>query len=135
MRDAAEQLVRRFLRAFEDLDLAGMADCFADDATMFFPVPEPPELVVGRTAILDRFEAVAADIRSEASSGPPYHRLDPVGLTVLTTGPEAAVVTFELRRPDRTGRRTFVVRRTDGDCRVVHLHASNTPQRADTSTG
>jgi len=126
MRDAAEQLVRRFLRAFEDLDLAVMADCFDDDATMFFPVPVPPELVVGRAAILDRFAAVAAGIRSEASSGPPYQRLDPVGLTVLTTGPDAAVVTLELRRPDRTGRRTFVVRRSGAECRVVHLHASNT---------
>ena len=134
MRDAAEQLVRRFLGAFEDLDLAAIADCFADDATMFFPVPQPPELVVGRAAIIDRFEAVAAGIRSEASSGPPYHRLDPVELTVLTTGPDAAVVTFELRRLDRTGRRTLVLRRTDGDCLIVHLHASNTPQRADITT-
>jgi len=127
MRDAAEQLVRRFLRAFEDLDLAAMSDCFDEDATMFFPTPEPAELVVGRPAILDRFAAVAAEIRAEASSGPPYHRLDPVGLTVLTAGPDAAVVTFELRRPDRTGRRTFVVQRSGSECRVVHLHASNTP--------
>jgi len=130
VRDAAEQLVRRFLRAFEDLDLVAMEGCFDDDATMFFPAPDTPDLVVGRPAILDRFAAVADEIRSEASSGPPYHRLEPDGLTVQTTGPDSAVVTFELRRPDRTGRRTFVVRRSGTTCRVAHLHASNTPRSA-----
>ena len=30
--------------------------CFADDATVFFPMPEPPERVQGKQAIQQRFE-------------------------------------------------------------------------------
>ena len=36
-RAAIETFTRKFLRAFEDLDMQQFIACFADDATVFFP--------------------------------------------------------------------------------------------------
>ena len=74
-RTAIEAFTRKFLRAFEDLDIQQFVVCFADDASVFFPVPEPPERVNGKHAIQQRFERVFASIRSTAKSGPPFHHL------------------------------------------------------------
>jgi ketosteroid isomerase-like protein len=46
--------------------LAGLL-CFADDATAFFPAPEPPERVAGKAAIRSRFQQVFDAIRKAAS--------------------------------------------------------------------
>jgi hypothetical protein len=56
--------------------------CFADDATVFFPMPEPPECVQGKQAVQQRFEHVFASLRSTAKSGPPFHHLAPEDLTI-----------------------------------------------------
>ena len=50
--------VRTFLRAFENLDIQQFVACFADNATVFFPMPDPPERVEGKRAIKQRFEQV-----------------------------------------------------------------------------
>ena len=47
-RAAIEAFTRKFLHAFEDLDIKQFIACFADDATVFFPMPEPPERVQGK---------------------------------------------------------------------------------------
>jgi hypothetical protein len=39
-RAAIEAFTREFLRAFENLDMQQFIACFADDATVFFPIPE-----------------------------------------------------------------------------------------------
>ena len=54
--------------------------CFAEDATVFFPAPEPQERVTGKAAIGGRFQLVFDAIRKGASGGPPYHRLQPQDL-------------------------------------------------------
>ena len=107
--DSPTALMRRFLQAFESLDLAAFIDCFADDATAFFPQPEPPRRFDGRAAIRVRFERVFAAIRSGAPSGPPYHRLDAEDPAVQILSPGAAVVTFHLRNDVRLARRTPVL--------------------------
>ena len=50
-RAAIKTFVRSFLLAFENLDMQQFVACFADNATVFFPMPEPPERVEGKQAI------------------------------------------------------------------------------------
>jgi hypothetical protein len=47
-RAAIEAFTRNFLRAFEDLNIEQFIECFADYATVFFPMPEPAERVEGK---------------------------------------------------------------------------------------
>ena len=123
--DSPTALMRRFLQAFEVLDLAAFMNCFADDATAFFPQPEPPQRFDGRAAIRSQFERVFAAIRAGAPSGAPYHRLDAEDPAMQILSPDAAVVTFHLRNDVRLARRTLVLVRVDGAWRIAHLHASN----------
>ena len=129
-RTAIEAFTRKFLRAFEGLDMKQFMACFADDATMFFPTPEPPERVQGKQAIQQRFERVFASIRSSAKAGPPFHHLTPEDLSVQLMPGETAIVSFHLRNEERIARRTFVLIKTNGKWLIVHLHASNVPLAA-----
>jgi uncharacterized protein (TIGR02246 family) len=126
-RTAIEAFTRKFLRAFEDLDMKQFIACFADDATVFFPMPEPPERVEGKQAIQQRFEQVFASIRSNAKSGPPFHHLTPDDLLIQLTPGRTAVVSFHLRNEERIARRTFVLTNINGQWLIFHLHASNFP--------
>jgi uncharacterized protein (TIGR02246 family) len=126
-RAAIEAFTREFLHAFEDLDMKQFIVCFADDATVFFPMPEPPERVQGKQAIQQRFEHVFASIRSTAKSGPPFHHLAPEDLTIQLVPGQTAVVSFQLRNAERIARRTFVLTKMNGQWLIIHLHASNTP--------
>ena len=119
------EFTARFLSAFENLDLPAFMRCFASDATVFFPVPEPPERVVGREAIQDRFQRVFNGIRQSAASGPPYHRLVPEKTQIQILGPTAALVSFELHNTERIARRTLVLQKSQGQWLIEHLHASN----------
>jgi len=126
-RAAIEAFTRKFLHAFENLDMKQFIACFADDATVFFPMPEPPERVQGKQAIQQRFEQVFASIRSTAKSGPPFHHLKPEDLAIQLMPNQAAVVSFHLRNAERIGRRTLVLTKTSGQWLITHLHASNAP--------
>jgi ketosteroid isomerase-like protein len=101
--------------------------CFADDATVFFPMPEPPERVQGKQAIQRRFEHVFASIRGTAKSGPPFHYLVPEDLSIQLISGHSAVVSFQLRNEERIARRTLVLTKMNGQWLIIHLHASNTP--------
>ena len=129
-RTAIEAFTRKFLRAFEDLDIQQFVACFADDASVFFPVPEPPERVNGKHAIQQRFERVFASIRSTAKSGPPFHHLTPEELSIQLMPGQTAVVSFHLRNQERIARRTLVLVNTNGQWLILHLHASNVPVAA-----
>ena len=124
---AIEAFTGEFLRAFEDLDMKQFIPCFADDATVFFPMPESPERVQGRQAIQQRFEHVFASIRSTAKSGPPFHHLAPEDLSIQVMPGHTAVVSFHLRNTQRIARRTLVLTKMNGQWLIIHLHASNTP--------
>ena len=124
-RAAIETLSRKFLRAFENLDMQQFIACFADDATAFFPTPEPPERAQGKDAIRRRFERVFASIRSTARSGPPFHHLTPEDLSIQLLPGRTAVVSFHLRNAERVARRTLVLTNTNGQWLIIHLHASN----------
>lgn len=125
-----EAFTQKFLRAFEDLDMKQFIACFADNATVFFPTPEPPERVDGKQAIQQRFEHVFASIRSTAKSGPPFHHLVPEDLAIQLMPGHTAVVSFHLRNAGRIGRRTLVLTNTNERWLILHLHASNVPTGA-----
>ncbi len=102
--------------------------CFAEDATVFFPVPEPAQRFDGKAAIQAHFEQVFATIRkASTSSRAPYHRLRPEALLVQLLGPDAAIVSFHLRNTERIARRTLALKKVDGTWVIAHLHASNVP--------
>jgi ketosteroid isomerase-like protein len=126
-RDSADvhATITKFLRAFENLDWEAFRGSFADDVTVFFPDPEPPQRFIGRPAVEAQFRKVFDGIRKDAPSGPPFMRLEPHELRIIMLGPSAALVSFELRNPQRIGRRTIILRREDGRWRIAHLHASN----------
>ena len=123
--DEVRATLTRFLTAFENLDWATFRAAFADDASVFFPVPEPPARFDGRAAVEARFHEVFAAIRAGNPGGPPFHRLVPEELRVDLLGSDAAIATFHLRNGERTARRTIVLRRTTAGWRIAHLHASN----------
>lgn len=129
-RAAIEAFTRKFLRAFEDLDMPQFIACFADNATVFFPPPEPPERVEGKQAIQKRFEQIFASIRSTAKSGPPFHHLAPEDLAIQMMPWQTAVVSFHFRNSERIARRTLVLTNTNGRWLILHLHASNAPIEA-----
>lgn len=119
------EFTHAFLRAFEDLDMASFIACFADDASTFFPTPEPAVRVDGKAAIQRRFEAVFAGIRQAATGGPPFHQLRPEDLNVQHLGDAVAIVSFHLRGDARLARRSLVLRQSLSGWRIMHLHASN----------
>jgi uncharacterized protein (TIGR02246 family) len=122
------RVVERFLQAFEKLDMANFIRCFADDATVFFPPPEPAGRFTGKEAIKTHFVRVFAAIRQTSTrSSPPFHRLIPEDLKVQLLGDSSAVVTFQLSNADRIARRTFVLQKLGNSWFIVHLHASNVP--------
>jgi ketosteroid isomerase-like protein len=124
-RQEIEQATARFLASFENLDMPAFIACFAEDATAFFPAPEPPERVAGKAAIRSRFQRVFDAIRKGASGGPPYHRLEPQDLQIQSLSADTAVVSFHLRNSERIARRTFVMKKVRGTWLIAHLHASN----------
>ena len=102
---------------------------FADDATIFFPIPEPPHRFSGRAEFEAQWTKVFAAIRSgSASKSPPFHRLPVHDFRCDPLGSDAALISFTLDNSERIGRRTLVWHRSAGRWRIVHLHASNTPK-------
>jgi len=122
---AVETALERFLAAFENLDWEGFRAAFDDDATAFFPTPEPPQRFEGRAAVEAQFQRVFNALRTTAPSGPPFQRLVPEELRIDQIGTDTAVATFHLRNEQRLARRTIVFRRTARGWRIAHLHASN----------
>jgi uncharacterized protein (TIGR02246 family) len=127
-KEQVTRLVERFLQAFEKLDMANFIRCFADDATVYFPQPEPAGRFDGKEAIKTHFEQVFAAIRRTSTrSTPPFHRLIPEDLRVQLLGDSSAVVTFRLSNADRIARRTLVLEKLGNAWFIVHVHASNVP--------
>src|SRR5262250_1203843 len=84
--------VTRFLTAFENLDWETFRNSFQDDATVFFPVPEPPQMFDGRASYEKQFEKVFASIRASAPKGPPYQSLVPQNLKIKILAENVALV-------------------------------------------
>ena len=114
-----EETLERFRRTFSRLDLTGISECFADDATMFSPLPSYPERLSGASAIREQFAAIIANVRARGGSELPL-KFEDVQMYVVG---DVAIVTFHLRGTG-LGRRTLVLAHSEGGWHVVHLHAS-----------
>jgi ketosteroid isomerase-like protein len=125
---AVRATLGRFLTAFENLDWEPFRSAFSDSATVFHPAPDMPERVAGRRAIEESFAKVFAGIKAAGPDTPPYHHLHAEDVETRRLGPNAVLVSFQLRNAERLGRRTVIFQREAGGWRIVHLHASNIPR-------
>ena len=107
-----------FMEALNSLDVDRMGAFFAEDVTAFVPSAQA-ERVEGKAALVEIFQRYAEATRKTAART----NLVPEDLEV-EAGREMAVASFNLRSPDGTGRRTFVLRREGSRWRIVHFHAS-----------
>jgi len=121
-----EAAARRFIVAFNNLDMPAFLDRFADDATIIHPPSGPPRTfpkrVQGKQEIQRTFQVVFDLIRGGRAT-PPYQDLQPRDLLIQEYN-GLAVVTFHLGTDARVGRRTLVFRQVGSDWKIVHLHAS-----------
>lgn len=122
---AVVEAVDRLLRAFENLDWETFRGSFAEDATVFSPLPDAPERSGYESVFRSVFESIRERARQEGADGPPFMQIRPRDLRVRVTE-GAALVTFHLGGPGdgEVGRRTLVLRETGGRWRIVHVHAS-----------
>jgi ketosteroid isomerase-like protein len=111
-----------FLSALNRRDWNAFRATFADDITVIFAAPGPPERQDGRAAV----EAVFQNIFPKPGDGPAPlpPPLQPDSVLVQDFG-DVAIVSFVLRRPDQLGRRTLVFHRTAAGWKVVHIHGSS----------
>ncbi|MBK6489197.1 MAG: nuclear transport factor 2 family protein [Gemmatimonadetes bacterium] len=125
--------VRAFLVAFDSLQYAPFAAAWAPEATVFLPDADQPHLLSGRPAVLTYFRALFAEVRADSTRGVPTLQILPAvrELRIRLTGPEGALVTFELTDGTAPGRRTLVWAwdQNVGAWQLLHLHASRlTPE-------
>jgi ketosteroid isomerase-like protein len=112
--------VTEFLHALGTGD-PNIGDLFTVDATVFFPMNDAPLRANGR----DEIAAVFAGLFTQ----PGYKGSVPPSddLRVERFG-DAALITFQVKNPNVTSRRTFVLRVENGKWRIAHLHGSNMRQ-------
>jgi ketosteroid isomerase-like protein len=120
-----QQFLASFVRAFDDLDWTKFRSCFDDDASVFYP-EFFPRRVEGVTNLQQSWQRVFENIKTTSGkSQAPYMDLKPVDTRVQLLN-DIALVTFHLEHGGTAvGRRTLVLRKSAGQWRIVHLHASN----------
>jgi ketosteroid isomerase-like protein len=112
-----------FIKAFNNLDWEQFRNCFADDATVFFPsATMAAARANGRTEIEAIFKTLFDAARKRKDS-PPYLNIEPKDTRIKVLG-NAAVVTFHLGGKDSLGRRTIIFEKQKGRWLIVHIHAS-----------
>ena len=118
-------IIRDFLVAFSNRDLAVFVPYFSEDATVFFPpsAAAPLGRVQGRSEIERTFKTIF-DAYPPRSTRPPTP-IAPQDLLIQEFDGHA-VVTFQLGSETARQRRTFVLKRISGEWKIVHLHGSAT---------
>jgi ketosteroid isomerase-like protein len=120
--DGLQEALRDFIQAFDNLDWDRFRAAFDDNATVFYPRAFPRR-AEGRAAFEQTFKLVFEQIK-QGKSKPPYMDIQPRDLETHRLG-DVAIVTFHLDdRPGVLNRRSIVLRKTAGNWKIVHLHAS-----------
>jgi ketosteroid isomerase-like protein len=122
-----------FLAAFDSLQWEPFRAYFADDVTMFFPFADTPRRADGRDSVEARFrrffDAGRAAWTRSGRAGPPRMGITPRDLRVQVIG-DVAIVSFHLGTTTPSRRSIVLARRTPGEWKVVHWHASPPPAAA-----
>jgi ketosteroid isomerase-like protein len=120
---AVVQTIHEFIEAFTNLNWHKFTDCFANDATAFFPPSAKfPSRANNKIEIENIFKNVFENAR-KLKSAPPYMVIQPKDLKIQMIG-TVAIVTFVLNDPDLFGRRTIILKKNNGNWLIIHLHAS-----------
>lgn len=122
-------VVQRFLDAIDHADRNALAPLWCDDATMYFPFANSPDLVRGRDAVLARFDRMFADLRARNAGPPPYIRFRTEAFECHELDPRHVLVHAMLAFAAQRGRRTLLFRREPDGWRLLHVHASNVDAR------
>lgn len=111
-----------YIDAFNTRDWERFRATFAEDISVMFDRPIPPERRDGRASVEEVFRGgfPAPGQPSRALPRP----IEPQNLLVQELG-ESAVISFHLRGPGEVARRTVVLRKTKKGWRVIHIHASS----------
>jgi len=119
-----------FVTAFDNLDWPHFQQFFSDDATVFHPAAPNLKRTDSREAFEKAWLGVFDRIKkSSGKSAPPYMDLQPKELRIQYLDDDVALVTFHLDDGDVLGRRTMIWKRTNGEWKIVHIHASNLPKQ------
>lgn len=105
-------------------DLAALEPLWCEEATMHFPFGQPQGMIVGRPAVLARFQRMFTELAARLPA-PPYVRFKIEEFAGLALGERHAAVYATLAVDGRVGRRTLILRREPEALRILHLHASN----------
>ena len=118
-----ERVIRDFLVAFSNRDVAVFGPYFSEDATVFFPpsTAAPLGRVQGRSEIERTFKMIF-DAYPPRTTRPPTP-IAPQDLLIQEVDGHA-VVTFQLGSETARQRRTFVLRRVGQEWKIVHMHGS-----------
>ena len=113
-----------FIDAFTNLKSDQFSDCFADDATGFFPgFADTAERANSKSEMLAIFKRYFEKTKNE-KSGPPYLIIEPRDVRIQITK-TVAIVTFHVYSPGSIGRRTLVYRKDNEQWRIIHMHGSS----------
>jgi len=109
-----------FFVALNSFDAKGYAALLTDDASLFFTgAPFPLRRVQGRDEIMRLVAPLFDGARAKGAKG----TVVPHDILYQTWG-DTSVVTFHIPVGSGLDRRTFVLRRLNGEWRIAHLHAS-----------
>ena len=126
-----EQIMARFLTAFNNLDWPVFRDCFSKAPTVFFPFPQMVRRVEGEEfdkVWQDFFDLSRKRAAAQGKTDPPFLNINPEDVRVDRLTNEVALVTFHLGTEPQLNRRTVVLQRFSNGWKIVHLHASYLPR-------
>jgi hypothetical protein len=122
--DELRQVVQDLLYAIAIGDLGALEALWCAEGSLFFQFGQPPGLIVGRAAVLERFGRMFTQLAGRVP-GPPYIRFKIEEIAAVTIDARHAAVYATVTVDGRIGRRTLIVRREPQAMRILHLHASN----------
>jgi ketosteroid isomerase-like protein len=117
-----ENQLKKFIKAFNDMESSQLAPLFMDDATAFFGKGADELIRIdGKKNVVEVFETYFQKKKTGRKS---QIIIEPLNKQLRVFG-EIAVVTFELDdKDDFWRRRTFILQKHEGDFLILHLHAS-----------
>jgi ketosteroid isomerase-like protein len=119
--ESVRATIASVIDSFRAMDEAGFEALLAPDIVAFLPCDESGlRRSEGRGEVMAQFHKLFGQLRANGSQSIAVRQ---TGLELKSWG-DTAMATFELEGELRAGCRTIVLRRDQGEWRIVHLHAS-----------